>query len=112
MLGSCVPALCQFAGGADDFFLECVGKPSHAVPGPVLRELSNGTEDRRDPGPPKGIEKGDLGPRAGPFRSLPPARGRYDAGGVRHSVGGKVAIYTNSAEVLQSGHGLNGRRGQ
>src|SRR5262249_17632587 len=57
--GACSP--CQFAGGAHDFFLECSEKPSHAVPGPVLRDSSNGTEDRRDPGPPKGITKGTWG---------------------------------------------------
>jgi hypothetical protein len=28
---------------------------------------------------------------------------KYDAGAVGHSVGGKVAVSTNSAEVLQSG---------
>ncbi len=32
------------------------------------------------------------------------ARGRYDAGAIRHSVGGKVAGDTNMAGVLQGGH--------
>ena len=31
------------------------------------------------------------------------ARGRYDAGAIRHSVGGKVAGDTNMAGVLQGG---------
>ncbi len=46
------------------------------------------------------------------MRAVPP-RGpqakKYNAGAIRHSVGGKVAATTNRAEVLQSGHGVNGR---
>jgi hypothetical protein len=39
--------------------------------------------------------------------SSPPrtARGRHNAGAVRHSAGGKVAVSPNSAKMLQSGHG-------
>jgi len=48
-----------------------------------------------------------MGVVCGPFQPLP-ARGRHDAGAVRHSVGGKVAVSTNSAEVLQSRHGSDG----
>jgi hypothetical protein len=86
----------------------------------VLRELSNGTEDRRDPGPPKGITEGTWDhAQARSARCRPHATDMTRAPlGIpwaekwRHSVGGKVAISMNSAEVLQSGHGFNGRCGQ
>jgi hypothetical protein len=55
------------------FFVECLKKPcfATAVPGLVLRDLSNETGDRRDPGPPKGIRKGDLGVAYGAVPPLP-----------------------------------------
>ncbi len=62
-----------------------------------------GTGDRRGPGP-QGHHEGDrvaCGPRSAPR----PARGEYNASALGHCVGGKVAVTTNCAHVLQSGHG-------
>jgi hypothetical protein len=96
----------QFAGGARDFFVECLKKACFAiaVPGPVLRDRDRG---QTRPGSPQGHQEGGPGGRVRPFHPLP-ARGRYDAGAVRLSVGGKVAVSTNSAEVLQTGHDSEG----
>jgi hypothetical protein len=63
-----------------------------------------GTDETRVP--PRASGRGPGG-RVRPFHPLP-ARGRYDAGAVRLSVGGKVAVSTNSAEVLQTGHDSEG----
>src|SRR5215471_5523885 len=61
---------CQSAGGVYDFFVECAREPTDnnasrcfapAVPGPVLRELDDGTGDRRDPGPPRASRRGTWG---------------------------------------------------
>lgn len=75
-----------------------------AVPGLVLRELGNETGDRRDPGPLEASRRGP-GSRTGPSDPFGPHAQGYDAGAMRHSVGGNVAISTNGPEVLQSGHG-------
>jgi hypothetical protein len=58
------------------FFVECLKKPcfATAVPGLLLRDLSNETGDRRDPGPPKGIRKGDLGVAYGAVPPVPRTR--------------------------------------
>jgi len=55
------------------FVVECLKKPcfAAAVPGLVLRDSSNEPGDRRDPGPPKGIRKGDLGVAYGAVPPLP-----------------------------------------
>ncbi len=79
--------------GADDYF--------DGRPGPVLRDLGNGTGDQQDPGPPKRHHEGDRGRlRASSLRRT--ARGRYDAGAVGHSVGGKVADDTILRECCRA----------
>ena len=80
------------------------GVNDSTVPGPVLRDLGNGTGDRDKTQVPRGHREGDRGPRAALIATTT-ARGRYyDAGAVRRSVGGKVAGDTNMAGVLRGGH--------
>ena len=57
------------------FFVECLKKPCFAtvVPGPVLRDLSNETGDRRDPGPPRASGRGTWGSCAGRSSRCPHA---------------------------------------
>jgi hypothetical protein len=58
------------------FFVECLKKPcfATAVPGLVLRDLSNETGDRRDPGSPHGHQEGDLGVAYGAVPPVPRTR--------------------------------------
>jgi hypothetical protein len=55
----------QFAGGAHDFFLECVEKPSHAAPGPVLRNLVAGPRTDGTQVPSRASRRGTWGSHAG-----------------------------------------------
>jgi hypothetical protein len=64
------------------------------VPGPVLRDLSNGTGNRTRPRSPGGIEKGnEIHMRLSSPRRT--ARGRHHDEAIWHSVGRKVASDTS-----------------